>query len=236
MTSLAVVEQASPAHFPAAGRGRQHPREYRAARPRRRARRGQGRRPGQGGGARPRRLPRRRPAALADLAEAGAGPSVGQAGDRLRDRLHRRPLPACLAASEIWLNPMGAMRSPAGRHNLYFKGLLDKLGVPPTSIALAPTRPRSSRSPATTCRPKRGRMPRRSAMPCSRPGARTSRAASGPRPGAALCLTDTIGVAKAAGGDIAKAALRAGRQGQRARGYRGAAGRAGGEDERGGRV
>ena len=77
------------------GRRRQRHARVRAARPRRRARRGQGRRPGQGDRARPRRLPRRRPAgACGARREDRRGEEERKAGRRLRHRLHRRPLPA----------------------------------------------------------------------------------------------------------------------------------------------
>ena len=55
----------------------------------------------------------------------------GQAGGRLWDRLHGRELCSLpTSASEIWLNPLGASvdHGPGGS-NLYYKGLLDKLGV-----------------------------------------------------------------------------------------------------------
>ena len=102
-----------------------------AARSRHRARQGQGRQPDQGGCTRSRRLHRRRrDRGRRSRGGRPSGARRGQAGDRLRRRLHRRRLALASAASEIWLNPLGGVLiSGPGGSNLYYKGLLDKLGV-----------------------------------------------------------------------------------------------------------
>ena len=88
--------------------------EYRLRDLDRGARRGARRRPGQGGRARPRRLPRRRPGGDVDLSEAlrrvrAAGkPVIAYAAGYANDSYQLGA-----AASEVWLNPLGAVRSPA---------------------------------------------------------------------------------------------------------------------------
>ena len=102
------------------------------ARPRRGARQGAGRQPGEGRRARPRRFHRRRRRpAIADLADAvrrvrAAGKPVIAYAVGYTDDSYQ----LASAASEVWLNPLGAVLiAGPGGSNLYYKGLLDKLGV-----------------------------------------------------------------------------------------------------------
>ena len=106
--------------------------EYPASRPGRGARRRHGRRPRQGGRARPRRFPRRRPDGDVDLsATRSPRAHFGQAGDRLcrpptATTATSSPPPPRKSGSTHWARS----RSPGpGGSNLYYKGLLDKLGV-----------------------------------------------------------------------------------------------------------
>ena len=88
--------------------------------------------PGQGGRARPRRLPRRRPDRhRRPRRRDPRSPLGGQAGGRLCGRLYRRQLPARRRRPRRCGSTRWARSRSPGRaaSNLYFKGLLDKLGV-----------------------------------------------------------------------------------------------------------
>ena len=161
------------------GRRRQHHPRVRTQGPDRRARRSQGRRPGQGDRARSRRLPRRRPACDRRARRKDRrGEEERQAG--------RSPSPPATPTTATSSPPTprksgcrrwARSRSPGRAATTSIsRDCSTSLESPPTSIASAPTSRRSSRSPATTCRPRRARMPRLWAMRCSKPGARTSRA------------------------------------------------------------
>ena len=142
-----LVEQPSrPGTTELVGRQRRI-REYRLSRHGRGARCGAGRRPRQGGGARPRQLPRRRPDRDRD---AGRGDrpvrASGQAGDRLRHRLHRRWLSARGARVRGVDEPAGRGRDcRAGRHRTSItRACSTGSASPRISSASAPTRARSS--------------------------------------------------------------------------------------------
>ncbi|MEO7655234.1 MAG: signal peptide peptidase SppA, partial [Sphingomicrobium sp.] len=114
------------------------------------------------------------------------------------------------AASEIWLSPLGAVAiAGPGGSNLYFKGLLDKLGV--TANVYRVGTYKSAVEPFT----------RNDMSPEARENYqalgealldswRQSIRASRPKANVDLFLTDMNGAIRAAGGDMAKAALAAG--------------------------
>ena len=120
--------------------------------------------------------------AIGDLAEAIPGARSRQAGDRLS-----RPATPTTATS--WPLSVGNLDEPAGAmpiagpggKNLYFKGLLDKLGVTANVYRVGTYKSAvepfiAQRHVARSAR----EMPRRSARRCSKPGARTS-SRPGPR-------------------------------------------------------
>ena len=88
----------------------------------------------------------------------------GQAGRRLWRRLYRRQLSARLGSIGNLAQPAGrrADRRPGRLATSITRACSTSSESPPTSIASAPTSRRSSRSSATTCRPKRGRITWRS--------------------------------------------------------------------------
>ena len=75
-------------------------------------------------------------------------------------------------ASEIWLNPMGAvaLAGPGGKR-LYYKGLMDKLGITANVYKVGTYKSAVEPTFATTCRPRRRKMRRRWQARCSRLGA-----------------------------------------------------------------
>jgi protease-4 len=181
------------------------PREYRLATSSTRSRPRRGR-PDQGGRARSRHLRGRRPDDD-DRRRRGArpGPQGRQAGLAYATGYDDDSYQLAAHASEIWLDPMGAVlvAGPGGA-NLYYQGLMDKLGSPPTSTGSAPTRRRSSPSPAATCRPRRARRFRRSPTALWESWQQDVRQA---RPKAQLApyVADPAGADAAAGGDMARA-------------------------------
>jgi protease-4 len=114
------------------------------------------------------------------------------------------------AASEIWLNPLGAVAvTGPGGSNLYFKGLLDKLGVTANVYRVgtykAAVEPliRSDMSPAA----KENALALGTAeLDSWKQSVKQAR----PKANVDLFLQDMNGAIAAAGGDMAKAALAAG--------------------------
>ncbi|MEO7634090.1 MAG: signal peptide peptidase SppA [Sphingomicrobium sp.] len=114
------------------------------------------------------------------------------------------------AASEIWLNPLGAVvvTGPGGS-NLYFKGLLDKLGVTANVYRVGTYKSavepfiRNDMSPEA----KRNYQALDNA---ELDGWRTAVRTARPKANTDLFLKDMNGAVAAAGGDMAKAALNAG--------------------------
>jgi protease-4 len=137
------------------------------------------------------------------------------------------------AASEVWLNPLGvvAIAGPGGS-NLYFKGLLDKLGVTANvyrvgtyKAAVEPVT-RSDMSPEA----EQNYLALGGALLESwRDNVQRAR----PKAKIDSYLRDMVGAVEAAGGDIARAALSAGlvdKLGER-RGFEARLAQLGGEDE-----
>ena len=161
-------------------RRRRRPARISPARPGRGARRGRGRRPGQGGRARPRRLPRRRPGGdgrprrRARRVRASGKPVIAYATGYTDDGYQ-----LAAHASEVWLNPLGAVAiaGPGGIEPL-FQGPARQAGRDRQHLSR-----RHLQGGGRAVHPQRHvargarRMPRRWAAPCSKPGARTSRAA-----------------------------------------------------------
>ncbi|MCW3798372.1 signal peptide peptidase SppA [Sphingomonas sp. BN140010] len=113
-------------------------------------------------------------------------------------------------ASEVWLNPLGtvALAGPGG-NNLYFKGLLDKLGV--TANVYRVGTYKSAVEPYT--RSDMSPEARQNAQELSGNLLETWRddiRAARPKAAVDPYLRDTAGVVQASGGDFAQAALRAG--------------------------
>ncbi len=114
------------------------------------------------------------------------------------------------AASEIWLNPMGGVliAGPGGA-NLYFKGLLDKLGVTANVYRVGTYKSavepftRSDMSPEAR---QNAQALGDALLESWRASVRTSR----PKANVDLFLRDLNGAVQAAGGDMAKASLAAG--------------------------
>ena len=102
------------------------------ARPRRGARQGEGRRPGQGGRARPRRVHRRRRRRRSATSPTRSAACARRAS---RSSLMRSATPTTATSSLRPHRKSGSIRSAPsliagpGGSNLYYKGLLDKLGV-----------------------------------------------------------------------------------------------------------
>lgn len=113
-------------------------------------------------------------------------------------------------ASEIWLNPLGgvALAGPGG-NNLYFKGLLDKLGVTANVYRVGTYKSavepftRSDMSPEAR---ENAQQLAGNLLETWRDDIRTAR----PRAALDPYLRDTTGVVSAAGGNFAAAAQRAG--------------------------
>ena len=114
------------------------------------------------------------------------------------------------AASEVWLNPLGAVLvTGPGGSNLYFKGLLDKLGVTANVYRVGTYKSavepytRSDMSPeAQRELPALGQA----VLEDWRESVQRAR----PKANVDLFLKDMPGAVDAAGGDMAKAALEAG--------------------------
>ena len=114
------------------------------------------------------------------------------------------------ASSEIWLNPMGGVliAGPGGA-NLYFKGLLDKLGVTANVYRVGTYKSavepftRSDMSPEAR---QNAQALGDALLESWRASVRTSR----PKANVDLFLRDLNGAVEAAGGDMAKASLAAG--------------------------
>ena len=114
------------------------------------------------------------------------------------------------AASEVWLNPLGAVlvRGPGGS-NLYYKGLLDKLGVTAnvyragTYKAAVEPYTRSDMSPEAR---QNYEALGQAVLETWRDSVKRAR----PKADVDLFLRDLPGAVSAAGGDMATAALRAG--------------------------
>ena len=149
--------------------------------------------------------------AIGDLAEAvrrvrGAGKPVIAYGVGFTDDNYA----LASAASEIWLNPMGAVLiAGPGGSNLYFKGLLDKLGVTANVYRVGTYKSavepliRNDMSPAArqnyTALDQARLETWKQEVKQARPKANID-----------LFLTNMNGAVAAAGGDMAKAALQAG--------------------------
>lgn len=113
-------------------------------------------------------------------------------------------------ASEVWLNPLGGvMITGPGGNNLYYKGLLDKLGVTANvyrvgtyKAAVEPfTRTEQSPEAKAASQALAGSL-----WETWQDGVRHAR----PKAQVAAYVSDTAGAAQAAGGDLAEAAVRAG--------------------------
>ena len=168
-------------------------------------------RPRQGDRARPRTLRRRRAERDRD-AGRGARPrapagkpvlayATGYSDDSYQLAAH---------ASEIWMNPLGAVAlAGPGGNNLYFKGLFDKLGDDRQRLSRRHLqgRDRALHAQRHVARGAR-RMPRRWPARCSRRGATTSAARAPPRRhrSTPICAIRWRSI-RAAGGDFARAAL-----------------------------
>ena len=151
----------------------------------------------------------------------GGQPAIAALGEKIREVKKTKPVIAYAAgytsdryqlashASEIWMPPMGivAVAGPGG-NNLYFKGLLDKLGVTANvyrvgtyKAAVEPfTRNDMSPEARENLQALAGAMLEtwREDVARGRPVA---------VPGLNRMLTDPAGVAQASNGDLAKAAL-----------------------------
>ena len=114
------------------------------------------------------------------------------------------------AASEIWLNPMGAVvvTGPGGS-NLYYKGLLDKLGVTANVYRVGTYKSavepfiRNDMSPEAR---QNAQALDQAILETWRQSVKSAR----PKANVDLFLRDTAGAVQQAGGDMAQAALRAG--------------------------
>ena len=112
-------------------------------------------------------------------------------------------------ASEIWLNPLGAVvLAGPGRQNLYYKGLLDKMGV--TANVYRVGTYKSAVEPYI----RNDMSPEAEAAAQSLGGAlletwREDVARARPQAGILAYMRDTAGAVAAAGGDMPKAALNA---------------------------
>ncbi|HET7575547.1 MAG TPA: signal peptide peptidase SppA [Sphingomicrobium sp.] len=111
------------------------------------------------------------------------------------------------AASEIWLNPLGAVLiAGPGGSNLYYKGLLDKLGVTANVYRVGTYKSavepfiRNDMSPAAR---ENYQALDQAELESWRQSVKTSR----PKANVDLFLKDMNGAVAAAGGDLAKAAL-----------------------------
>jgi protease-4 len=111
------------------------------------------------------------------------------------------------AASEIWLNPLGAVLiAGPGGSNLYYKGLLDKLGVTANVYRVGTYKSavepfiRNDMSPAAK---ENYQALDQAELESWRQSVKTSR----PKANVDLFLKDMNGAVAAAGGDLAKAAL-----------------------------
>jgi protease-4 len=111
------------------------------------------------------------------------------------------------AASEIWLNPLGAVLiAGPGGSNLYYKGLLDKLGVTANVYRVGTYKSavepfiRNDMSPAAR---ENYQALGQAELESWRQSVKTSR----PKANVDLFLKDMNGAVAAAGGDLAKAAL-----------------------------
>jgi protease-4 len=111
------------------------------------------------------------------------------------------------AASEIWLNPLGAVLiAGPGGSNLYYKGLLDKLGVTANVYRVGTYKSavepfiRNDMSPAAR---ENYQALGEAELESWRQSVKTSR----PKANVDLFLKDMNGAVAAAGGDLAKAAL-----------------------------
>ena len=114
------------------------------------------------------------------------------------------------AASEIWLNPLGAVVvvGPGGS-NLYFKGLLDKLGVTANVYRVGTYKSAVEPFLRNDMSPEARRN--YEALGAARlEGWRTAIRTARPKANVDLFLKDMNGAVAAAGGDFAKAALNAG--------------------------
>ncbi|MEO6433088.1 MAG: signal peptide peptidase SppA [Sphingomicrobium sp.] len=114
------------------------------------------------------------------------------------------------AASQVWLNPLGAvLLTGPGGSNLYFKGLLDKLGVTANVYRVGTFKSavepyiRSDMSPEA-------RANAQALADAELAHWRGAVLKSRPKANVDLFLKDTNGAVAAAGGDMAKAALDAG--------------------------
>jgi protease-4 len=149
--------------------------------------------------------------AIGDLADAvrrvrGAGKPVVAYGVGYTDSTYA----LASAASEIWLNPLGGVLiSGPGGSNLYYKGLLDKLGVTANVYRVGTYKSavepyiRNDMSPAA----KQNYMALDQArLESWRQEVKQAR----PKANVDLFLTNMTGAVSAAGGDMAKAALQAG--------------------------
>ena len=170
-----------------------------------------GRQPREGRRARPRRVRRRRSKLRWPTSRKRcAGSGVGQAGSRLwRWAIPTTSYHLASAASEIWLNPLGAVviTGPGGS-DLYYKGLLDKLGVTANVYRVGNIQGGGRTYIRNDMSPERSRIVSRSTRHRSKPGDKTSNcpAQSQHRP---VPPRHERSIA-AAGGDMAKAALRRG--------------------------
>jgi protease-4 len=147
-------------------------------------------------------------AAMADLAEAvrrvrASGKPVVAYADAYTDSSYE----LASAASEIWLNPLGAVTiAGPGGENLYYKGLLDKLGVTANVYRVgtykAAVEPfiRNNMSPAA----KQNAQDLAGAMLATW---RASVLRDRPQAKIDPYLSDPVGALNSAGGDFGKAAL-----------------------------
>jgi hypothetical protein len=119
----------------------------------------------------------RRDRDLGDALDARA--RGGQAGARLCHRLYRRQLPARRPCLRSLAEPAGrgAIAGPGG-NNLYFKGLLDKLGVTANVYRVGTYKSAVEPFIRNDMSPEARENARRSARRCSRPGARRRRGAA----------------------------------------------------------
>ena len=114
------------------------------------------------------------------------------------------------ASSEIWLNPLGGVliAGPGGA-NLYFKGLLDKLGVTANVYRVGTYKSAVEPFTRNDMSPE-ARQNYQALGDAMLESWRHSVRSSRPKANVDLFLTDMNGAVQAAGGDMAKAALAAG--------------------------
>ena len=187
------------------------------------------RQPGESGRARPRRLHRRRtdgdrrPCRRRRRVRSAGKPVIAYGVGYTNDSYQ-----LASAASEIWLNPLGAVLiTGPGGSNLYYKGLLDKLGVTANVYRVGTYKSAVEPFIRNDMSPAAKQNSWRSTRPSSRAGG-TSVKKARPKANVDVFLSNMNGAVAAAGGDMAKAALAGGlvdRIGSR-RAVRGAAGRA----------